>query len=307
MLKRSFLLSTMVGDLPVQPETATTVFAEPRGGSTWLEELLKTVPNSATIWEPLTISRVKEFRDIGFSWRQHIPEGAEWPEALDLFTKLFHGQLFNAFMSGPNTIRQLREAEHFIIKFCRGSLLLPWLVENFPLKPPVFLVRHPCGVVSSQSNFGAWNHVPASISIQPDERFPDLLERELQNLDHVTTQLERFAALWAINQKYILNHPLNDIAWITISYEEMLLDIESVLRKIFSRWNMEMPPGIVERANAPSKTTRAGSAVHDPQSQLDIWKNRLSPEQVDAVLRIVHRIGVDLLSMGFLEQSFVLW
>jgi len=68
---------------------AILLFSDPRGGSTWLTEILMKAINPAVIWEPLSPGINSEFKKLGFPPRQFIPEEDEWPEAKEAFQELF--------------------------------------------------------------------------------------------------------------------------------------------------------------------------------------------------------------------------
>src|SRR5690606_7146300 len=70
------------------------IFAEPRGGSTWLMETIQMITQEPVIWEPLHLGRKNNpFKKLNFEWRQYIPEEMEWEEAKILFSKLFSGKI----------------------------------------------------------------------------------------------------------------------------------------------------------------------------------------------------------------------
>jgi hypothetical protein len=69
------------------------IAANPRGGSTWLEQIFALVPNSVTYYEPLNDAYNHHVRDLGFYRHQAIPQYESWPEAKQFFTKLFSGQI----------------------------------------------------------------------------------------------------------------------------------------------------------------------------------------------------------------------
>ncbi|MBK6753357.1 MAG: hypothetical protein IPG69_07120 [Flavobacteriales bacterium] len=126
----------IAGHLQVDPAKAILIFGAPRGGSTWLEELVRTIPSTATIWEPLDLENNPPFARIGFWWRQHIPEGEQWPEAEALFQDLLAGRMLSNYLTRTSTLADLREADRLVVKFIRGNLLLPWMVQRFPLPKP---------------------------------------------------------------------------------------------------------------------------------------------------------------------------
>lgn len=81
----------------LQFETSKHVllFSDPRGGSTWLAEVLCKATQKPMIFEPLHLKNVSKVREIGFGWRQHIPEDADWPEAKSFFQNLFSKKIIN--------------------------------------------------------------------------------------------------------------------------------------------------------------------------------------------------------------------
>ena len=69
----------------IDPLNAISLFCDPRGGSTWLAETLNTIAYSTIIDEPLHLKNMKSLQKMDFSWRQYIPEDADWPEATSFF------------------------------------------------------------------------------------------------------------------------------------------------------------------------------------------------------------------------------
>ena len=60
------------------PREAVVIFSDPRGGSTWLMEMLEQIPRSTTIFEPLhaELGLMEEELDLG--WRPYIPADYQW-------------------------------------------------------------------------------------------------------------------------------------------------------------------------------------------------------------------------------------
>ena len=275
------------------PRKALLVFASPRGGSTWLEELLRTVPATATLWEPLDIARNQAFERIGFWWRQYIPPDAEWPEAEVEFERLFAGKRLSPYLTQTSSLKDLVRAERLIIKFVRGNRLLPWLVGRFELPPPVLFVRHPCAVVASQLRYGAWSSIPR-LSEVPPHRYDDLLslERELAGSD--PTPEERLAALWCMDHLHALTDPRCGDAWSLVTYEQLVLDPAATLTGLFTRWGLDVPDRALEIARRPSRTTLQGGGIATGEQDIDRWRQRLTHEQVERILAIVARAGISL-------------
>ncbi len=287
-------LHWLQGRMRADPAKAILLFASPRGGSTWLEEILGTIPRTATIWEPLDLENVPQFRQLGFAWRQHIPTGESWPEAEELFIRLFSGGLLSPYLAQATTPMALRRADRLIVKFVRGHLLLPWITERFQVPRPVLLVRHPCAVVASMRKHGAWKGHAIPPPPPPPHRY-DALVRELHGLAKgITTEEEYLAYIWCLTHAHLLHHPLNDAAWTTITYEELLLNTEATLRKVFTAWGMELPAAALEVATRPSRTTKPGSPTQDPQQQLAHWQKQLSQDQQQRIFAVLDRFGIGL-------------
>jgi len=286
-------LKSLEGRLDVDPRRTLLLFAALRGGSTWLEQIARAVPGTATIWEPLDRERVPEVRRLGFNWRQYIPEDASWPEAEELFKRLFSGRMLNPHLAYSSTPDELRKATRLVVKLGRGHLLLPWLIRHFQVPKPVFLVRHPCAVVNSQLKKGAWHTSVIKFDVPP-HRYDEHLKNYEPLLDGINTLEERQAALWCMEHKFLLDHPRNDVDWTTISYEELITRPEPTLEKVFTGWGIPMPGAALDMLRVPSSTTLPGSPLHDVKAQIDQWRHALEPDQVDRILAIVRRFGIDL-------------
>ncbi len=290
----AFRLGRLQQQMQADPSKAILLFASPRGGSTWLEEMLATIPRTATIWEPLDLDRGTGPRELDLAWRQHIPEGTRWPEAEELFSRLLSGKVLSPYLAQATTPAELRAADRLIVKLVRGHLLLPWLVERFPLPKPVLLVRHPCAVVASMIKHGAWDAHPIPPPRPASHRHDELMIHYHDIAGPITTKEEYLAFIWCSTHAYLLKNPLNDKAWTTITYEELLLDTEATLKKVFTPWGMPVPQEALEISKRPSRTTRPGSPTEQPLDRISHWCSQLDPGQQDRILRMLQRFDVDL-------------
>ena len=104
------------------PQDTTLIFSDPRGGGTWLSELLLKQENKqALIWEPLHPQNKSIFtKKLRFSSRQYIPVHSDWKEAKNAFESLLKGNILvqnSFFISKPF---------HFLI----SSKLIPASLSN---------------------------------------------------------------------------------------------------------------------------------------------------------------------------------
>lgn len=295
---------TQLGDLNSRN---FSIFASPRGGSTWLAQTLCSIPNSALVWEPLFKYKgykinygnpfaYPERQKIDISWNQYIPEGKDWAEAEQFFSKLFNREIINLKLYRFNDIKELKKASNFIFKFCFGNNLLPWIVDKYEIRP-VFLLRHPCAVVASQLNYGAFDWHKKNIKYNYNmKRFgEEFYEPYRTVLDSIKTVEERLAAEWAMAILTPTTSHKNDEKWVTLTYEHLLLNPESALQKIFNRYKIETPDGLLDKIN---KTSFTKSSFEDKlkSDRLSGWKNNLSSKQISLILNFTERMGVDFYS-----------
>lgn len=279
----------------ISPSKTILLFSNPRGGSTWLAEIMAELPRTTTITEPLMVRKVRDFEKLNFYWNQPIPENAEWPEAEETFRKLFNIEILPYSIYRGNNLLSIPFSDTFIFKFCFGNLLLPWIVKKFDVKP-VLLVRHPCAVISSQMKHGSWSKIEkAGFKYDiPDFKFNDFYLQYLDILGTIKTFEEHLAASWAFTMINSVMHPENDKSWITIAYENLYNNFEYEIHRVFDRLNLPIPETVWERQIIPSSTTKKGSVdtiLHG--SQMESWKKNLSKKQIDNIFGILHEFGLD--------------
>lgn len=292
-LSRKHLLRPLAPKKTYNPADNHYIFADPRGGSTWLMEIIQSITNEPVIWEPLDLKlRNNPFNDIEFGWRQHIPEHEEWDEAYHLFQQLFGGRILEKHILDYSTFNQLKHSKSVLFKICRGNALLPWLSKNFDFKfQPIYLVRHPFAVVSSQLKHGAWNYAFKGFEI-PNTPFNSNYLKHQTFLKTLTTKEEALVASWCISNLESLNHRDNNTRWITITYEDLVISPEKQIARILERWNIE--------TNLSELKLRKNSVTTRPDSPGNVlkrrsnWQKHFSYNQISAMGRILDYFEVDL-------------
>jgi hypothetical protein len=284
-------------------EDAVVISGVPRGGTTWLYEiLLKSIPNSCGIWEPLFLPGNNRLNALGFSWRQHIAPQDEWAEAEELFRDILRGAYLNlSFIHGYSLgefFGKSLGAERFVIKFCRANRLLMWMTKKVGARSPILLIRHPCAVVASQLHHGGWNHVVRETASEHPMATPEY-EQEWPWIGEIvrktTTPEERLAVTWCLDYFVPLSekppHP-----WILVSYERLVTDGRKELERVFKAIGGEVPGSVGSHLKAPSMTTRRGSNVLTGEDPLATWRTRLTRNQQKRILSAVARFGMDFYS-----------
>ncbi|MCX6319456.1 MAG: sulfotransferase [Bacteroidetes bacterium] len=277
-----------------------TVFAEPRGGSTWLGEIFNKLPQSLLVSEPMfLIPGYKELKKVDFTFNQYIPENTEWPEAEEFFGKLFNMQVHSLsslrIYFHNKTLKNIADTKYVIYKDVNSNMLLPWITSKFQINP-VYLIRHPCAVIASQLKYKHWDYIQKDVRAYfpvTYARHNDLFEEFSDIISDIRTPEERMAAEWAIHNIVPLRHPANDSRWITVAYEKLLTDPEHELIRVFNRLGVEMPESILSEISTPSMTTVQSSRENILSgNQLGSWKHYLRKDQVKTIIKTINRFGI---------------
>ena len=271
-----------------RPEDNFYVFSDPRGGSTWLSDLIRTIPRTSTLWEPLHTHYSEEFRRLNFSIRQFIPEGKDWPEARKLFERLFRGKVWNVFSSQRTTPLEHLKADQLIVKICRGNRLLPWLVNNFEFRyEPIYMVRNPYAVIASQLQQGAWDIMISSFPMPERLHQDEFCDKHKAFLTSLRSKESVLAAIWCSSNLHLMEHPQNNKRWIFLTYEDLFIDPERSIDLIFARWGLKVPRNIYDIVNVPSFTSKDKTTTGTNTQQLEKWKTYLKSEQIKDISRVL--------------------
>ena len=146
-----------------------------RSGTTWLGDLIASQIPCRILFEPFNPDLVPEYRS--FSYFQYMRPGSENLEFRAFARMVFTGEIRNRWVDRQN---ERIVSEYRLIKEIRANLALKWLHDNFPEIPIIFLMRHPCAVVSSRMELG-W---ATDSDIRPFLSQPELMA------DHLCDHLE---------------------------------------------------------------------------------------------------------------------
>lgn len=254
------------------------ISATPRGGSTWLAEILATIPKSCIIWEPLhpgtpiqfpELERNPGLTDLGFSWRPSIKVGELQPEAEEFVKRILTGTDLSAFRALRTNPLQILRCDCWIVKFCRAHRLFGWMVDKFRTRPPILLIRHPCAVVESMLR---------KIGMKENEK----TEKDL-------------AITWCEDTFTALSSPKKG-SWILVIYETLVTGGGPEIKRIFDAIGIKMSLAALKKFGQPSKTTSKDSYLRINKDPLAGWRDRLTQKQIQRILDIVKSYGLDFYS-----------
>lgn len=278
------------------------LFSDPRGGSTWMGELLQSMPNSALVDEPLWSgyyqsnyyqppknAKIKKLSKLNFFYYQPIPGDADWPEARDFFNDLFNLKFIQSNLFQETNLKDLQSAEVFLFKINHGKLLMRWLIELFPFKS-IILTRHPCSVVSSQLEYYSFYKVKENPKFTvPNCKYHELFQRYAGILETISTPEENLAAIWAIGFLETTQIDINDKV-LVVSYESLLKDPSNEWERLH-KFLPSLPKEVPVNFSRVSQSSNSEGSVN-PEEQLVKWRSKLSSDQVNNILDCVNKFGI---------------
>ena len=257
-----------------------------RSGTTWLAELISMVPRTAFLFEPLNLDKHPEGQAAGFDWCTYFRPGDDRPAAEAFLRRALSGQVRSTWTTKRIPLRRAMRPRNWVVKFIRVNMLLEWMVKRFPIPTPLFVIRHPCAVVSSIMGYEHW---------QP----PELSRRFLAEHPHfqkfvngLATVEELRAAQWCLENYVPLSIPQPRPIHV-VSYEELVRGGEGRLAEVFRLWELPVPDAARRRMRRPSTTTAPASHLCQGGDPLAGWRDRLESAQVDRILRVIERFGLD--------------
>ena len=280
-------------------ESKVLISGNPRGGTTWLSELLSHIESSCMLWEPLRPFRLyednlKEFSDK-LGWFPYIPADKNWQEGLTFFKSLLNGNHLNykSLLRYSSYWKCLR-AKYLVIKCVTANMMIPWINENLDIKI-IYILRHPCAVVSSQLKFPAFTYKSYNEYIKlKSSKYNHLYSKYINVFDSLKSDHEKLAAIWSITNLIPLNYieSGNREKIKLIYYEDLLINPQKELNEIFKFIDQPVPERALERVNVPSKTTIHESPVMKAKDQLEKWKIKLSKEQQKEIIGVINQFGI---------------
>ena len=301
----------------INPQNTIVLFSFPRSGSTWLSELLLTIPQSCLFDEPLqrnnigspielpdfATRKLKEVAELDFYFFQPVPEDAEDEEIKSMMSRLLKGEAVSIGLYDDYGLQRLDKAEIYIVKFNYGMLLSSWLLKNFQVTS-LFLIRNPFACIASilQHNLSKKLSIPAAIKV-PAFRFNEIYLQYESIYRSINTPEEYFTFLWCLNVKEGTEKNRTGSSLI-VFYEDLLLNYEREITSIFDHLKKPIPAEIFDLQLKPSSSTYNHSLKSIAgQDQLEAWKKHLTHRQKDNIGRIIKEFGISLYEDGLLPNK----
>jgi len=263
----------------------------PRCGSSWVGEVLGTCHNTRFIFEPFNSQWVPALRNQIHHFRylsgqseappllQHIADGAfrgrqSWKQ---ISRATYRGYLGQA----------CRAATRVVVKDPTASLLVDWIVKRFHAQI-LIVMRHPCGFASSLDaldwNLGV-NSLLRQDALMQDhlERYRDVLNRARS--DKWLTRGAIWGAIHSVFARQLEHHP----DWRLLKYEDLCANPMGQYKALAQEFGLVLNQQTRQKIVTLSAkdSTDSGSIQRNSGSMPAIWRQRMSPGEIDAVMGIV--------------------
>lgn len=281
----------------------------PRSGTTWLMDIVSSIPNYTYLFEPANPKRFPQSWEIGFNSRTFVPADEDWFEGENYLRKAFSGGIaslmFPPNQLKPEIVMHRLLGNKLVVKFTRCNRMLPWIVKRFELRHNFFIIRHPCAVIASniknEKTLGYHPPNPPFVNIFPsrndilDEASKIGLDDGLMNkLKKIETTEEILAAVWCLDNYVPLSLP-RPYPWTVLTYEKLMKDGEKEINRIFNELGEKtIPKSTFKHLRMPSMAAvMEFEIINKADEQLSKWKKFLSEKQVERILRMVSNFGLD--------------
>jgi hypothetical protein len=289
-------------DLHRSPARALYVASWQRSGSTWLAQIVASMPGTRLVFEPANIRQHLYTR--GQPRLVSLPTsgpGSQLGEDGSILAKAIDGSLRSPWMDRMNTTRR---ATRRVVKDVRTIAILPWIADAFPDVPMVVLLRHPVAVAHSIIELG-WVGGPdmeAAVGRpRPDseigdaERLRTLIDhagRQRKVIDHATRQrlLIDEVSLWSGHHGWAMSHPAAERVHV-VFYEDLVeqptaeLDrLRRYLAEFDPVWSAWIPD--IDSLRKPSATSfrrKSGTS----SEWIDSWSGAYDAGTLEQVQRII--------------------
>jgi hypothetical protein len=276
------------------------LFATPRGGSTWVMEIIASQPGFKYYDEPFNVRRDNVMRTGLFpNWESLMPETADTERIVGYLNGLVDGQ--HRHMNPPpfrphhrlltnRIVFKIHELEHLIgtiARRCRGQV--------------VYLLRHPVPTTLSRQVFPRLELLLRSAYY--NEAIPDQSRvREIRRLGESGSHLQRGIVSWCYENVTALRQA--DFDGLFITYEEMVLNPVRSCGLLIERLRLGDRDAMLRAFDEPStninmSTDETQNMMNDADARrrrvflVSKWQNRVTPRDLADASMILDLFGLD--------------
>jgi len=294
-------------------EPDVLLFSTPRGGSTWLFELIGTQPGFKSCDEPLNLRNSNVSRELGIDDWQDLYDERREPSICLYFQRLHEGKLSH-MNRHPWDANHRTFTRRVAYKVLHGAeYMAPVLAESIGAQV-VVLLRHPIPVALSR---GALPRLDAILQSSARDHYDTALAREMNDIEAKGTPLERGVLSWCLQTAPLLSARRPD--WAIVTYEQLVVDASPVIQNLAEVLDLPDPDTMLARINRASTSIRGMStpATHEVLAQpasrgrslwlVEKWREEVSVEEERAAMAVLEMFGIDAYQFGSVFPADSLW
>lgn len=286
-----------------------------RSGTTWLCNLLA-IRATEQVFEPLFPRRMEFPASLDPPMlphrRPYLRPQRRYPSWQRFLESLYSGEHRNHWTRFGNHHRRtwpglwLRSlfTKRVAIKEIRSNLMLGWIARHLGVKV-VYIIRHPCATVQSLRAHSM--RLELTPMLDDEALCEDYLYPFADYLRNgISSPLEIQAASWAVENLVPL-HQATSAPFLLITYESMLLDPRGTLARAMA--HLGWKPTASDWRAIEKRLLQPVSGLDrpmTPEALLGKWRTGMSEAEIDEVLAVCRRLGIDLYSRDLLPDSDML-
>lgn len=266
------------------------LFASPRGGSTWVTELVASQPGFWPISEPLNLRSSWVRENLGLSSFSELYDDKNTIRILEYYGRLLGGGLTDLKLR-PGLKFYRPSTNRIVVKENQGCLdRMRWFEDTFGVLV-IHLIRHPIPVALSREVFpllDSFKDCALRKRFSADEL--SLADRLIDSGSH----LERGVLTWCLHHAPALRE--ERASWLRVYYEQTVLQPDTVIEQLADRLLLpdreRMKRQIVEPSQVMRKSDSETQELLTGQDNRDYlvhkWKSRVSQsdlQKVDVILK----------------------
>jgi len=280
----------------VSIDKAILISGSPRSGTTFLMEIVGSLPYYKSVFEPFHIKLFPEFKKFNFFPKPYLPVYASHPGLYNYLCRCFKGQLVSKIPHFKLNMQNLTKRiiySGIIAKFVRANRLVPWILKNFDIRAAFIIIRHPCATILSQLQnriYGYFTNyklpsvkliIKETLSVDDIWQNPNIISKIIS----ISSRLEALALSWAVDV-YIPMIYRKNINYKIIFYEDLLQNYSRIIESIFNTLKDEIPYQVYKKIHEPSLLV-SRTFSKNINTQLFKWRKYLKPSHINRILKVI--------------------
>lgn len=269
-----------------------------RSGTTWLTDILTSIPGTQQIFEPifppwnrqvqhLLKRRNRDFLDKLLLDLIYVPKDSEDEDWFKIWNTIFDGKMRNYWTDYERTSFF---PDRYLVKEVRAQLMLGFILKKFSPQL-IYIARHPCAVTYSRLINGFTTDV--KYILNQEELVENYLRPWIKDIEREKDPVGAFSVLWAV-ENYVASCEISNINSFFVNYESIILNPIEVIKKLLNWLEFGfLSPEANKKIYEPSRMIGRSRDNNLGKFQISQWKNKLSIEDQNRIINWAKRLNIN--------------